>query len=404
MGQGQGHHARGLQGGVSAVRGRRVERAAGARRARRTGAAQDRLDARRRDVEIGEPLFLARHDAHRGGSRGIDPARHRGTEKAIPPENDRGQLDRHHESHRAAGGLRSGARSHQGGPRRRSLPRLGSEDLHHLRRARPGGEHRAPGARARRGRARGRARHLAVPRAEVPGERRRLAGPEERGAVRLDRAQARHPREPDCRPRIRKRGRLPGRRGESRPGIHVHHDESRAIRGGHGRPRDRRARLPAGACVRQRARPEPRRRGRRQGGDHHPPPRRAPHADEHEVADRGDARAGLRGRGRGGQVAEAPGQGRARAQPGFRRPHDPDREGLVHRDRHRGGVHGHPGARRHGLHRGDRRGPAPARREDHDDLRRHDRHPGERPHRPQDRARRRRDREAGDHGDARGRG
>jgi len=56
-------------------------------------------------------------------------------------------------------------------------------------------------------------------------------------------------------------------------------------------------------------------RGRRQGGDHHPPSRRAPHADEHEVADRGDARARLRRRGGGGQVAEAPGQGeRARNQ------------------------------------------------------------------------------------------
>ena len=49
------------------------------------------------------------------------------------------------------------------------------------------------------------------------------------------------------------------------------------------------------------------------------------------------------------------------------------------------------GARRHGLHRGDRRRAALARRAHHHDLRRHHRHPGQRPGRPQDRARRRRD-------------
>ncbi len=306
VGQRQGHHAQGLQGGVPPVRRGRLERASGARRARRAGAAEDRVDACRRDVEVGEPFFLARHDAHCGRGRGIDPARHRGTKKAIPAEDDSGQLDRHHEPHRAAGGHRPGSGADQGGPRRRPLSRLGAEDLHHLRRARSGREHRAPRARARGRCARGRARHFDVPRAEVPGERRRVAGAEERGAVRLDRAQARYPREPDRRPHIRKRGRLSCGRGEPRPRIHVHHDESRTVRGGHGRPRDLRARLPAGPRVRKGARPEPRRRGRRQGGDHHPPPRRAPHADEHEVADRGDARTVLRRRGGGGQVAEAP--------------------------------------------------------------------------------------------------
>ncbi len=50
---------------------------------------------------------------------------------------------------------------------------------------------------------------------------------------------------------------------------------------------------------------------------------------------------------------------------------------------------GRAGARRHGLHRGDRRRAVPARRPHPDDLRRHDGDPGERPGRPQDRARRR---------------
>ena len=51
---------------------------------------------------------------------------------------------------------------------------------------------------------------------------------------------------------------------------------------------------------------------------------------------------------------------------------------------------GRAGARRHGLHRGDRRRAVPARREDPQHLRRHDRDPGQRPGRAQDRARRRR--------------
>jgi hypothetical protein len=47
---------------------------------------------------------------------------------------------------------------------------FGTEDLHHLRRARHGGEHRpSRAARVRPTRARGREGHLAVPGAEVPG-------------------------------------------------------------------------------------------------------------------------------------------------------------------------------------------------------------------------------------------
>ena len=65
-------------------------------------------------------------------------------------------------------------------------------------------------------------------------------------------------------------------------------------------------------------------------------------------------------------------------------------KGWSHRDGHRDRLARRPGARRHGLHRGDRRRAAPARRAHHHDLRRHHRHPGERPRRPQDRARRRR--------------
>ena len=63
-------------------------------------------------------------------------------------------------------------------------------------------------------------------------------------------------------------------------------------------------------------------------------------------------------------------------------------------------AHRRAGARRHGLHRGDRRRAVRARRAHHDDLRGHDRHPVERSHRPQARPRPRR----GDAGAARGHG
>ena len=79
----------------------------------------------------------------------------------------------------------------------------------------------------------------------------------------------------------------------------------------------------------------------------------------------------------------------AQAEPGLLRVHGAAGEGLQHRDEHRGREPRRAGARRHGLHRGDRRGAVPARRAHPDDLRRHDGDPGQRPGRPQDRARRR---------------
>ena len=92
--------------------------------------------------------------------------------------------------------------------------------------------HLVLGAHARRaGRREG---HLAVRRAEVPRQRRRLARRAQRRALRVDRAQARHPREPHGGARVRRqgrRGRLSRRRGEPRPRVHVHHDEPRALLG-----------------------------------------------------------------------------------------------------------------------------------------------------------------------------
>ena len=73
--------------------------------------------------------------------------------------------------------------------------------------------------------------------------------------------------------------------------------------------------------------------------------------------------------------------GRAAAAAAPRGAAHPDRQGLLHRHRLRGGLHRRAGARRHGLHRGDRRGAALSRRPHPADLRGHQRHPGHRPRR-----------------------
>ncbi len=76
-----------------------------------------------------------------------------------------------------------------------------------------------------------------------------------------------------------------------------------------------------------------------------------------------------------------PGAAEARPVPG--RIHDPAGQGRRHRNGHRRHLARRPGARRHGLHRGNRRRPALARLPHHHHLRRHHRHPGQRPAVPQ---------------------
>ena len=75
--------------------------------------------------------------------------------------------------------------------------------------------------------------------------------------------------------------------------------------------------------------------------------------------------------------AKDPAERAAAAQP--RGAADAGRQGLLHRHRLRGGLHRRAGARRHGLHRGDRRGADLSRRAHPADLRGHQRHPGHRP-------------------------
>ena len=133
-------------------------------------------------------------------------------------------------------------------------------------------------------------------------ERRRLARRAQRRAVRVASSTSSASRQPDrgaAVRRPRRRDRLPRRRGEPRPRVHVHHDERGALRGRHAGHRGRRARLPAGGGVRARSACS---RGRwtarcaAQRADH-PPPRRAAHADDDARLHRRLPRAGLRGRG-----------------------------------------------------------------------------------------------------------
>ena len=105
----------------------------------------------------------------------------------------------------------------------------------------------------------------------------------------------------------------------------------------------------------------------------------------------GGARAGLRGGGgtTTSRTIMPDAAARKRNQAFYEYP-GADRQGLVDRDVDRRRVDRRAGAWRHGLHRGNRRRAVLPRCAHPDDLRRHDRDPGERPGRPQDRARRRR--------------
>jgi len=74
MGPGQGHHAQGLQGGIRQF----VEAGWNALQApAEHGGRGSRSSSRRRSSRCGSrrSFFLARHDAHGGRGRGLDPAR-----------------------------------------------------------------------------------------------------------------------------------------------------------------------------------------------------------------------------------------------------------------------------------------------------------------------------------------
>jgi alkylation response protein AidB-like acyl-CoA dehydrogenase len=110
--------------------------------------------------------------------------------------------------------------------------------------------------------------------------------------------------------------RLPRRRGEPRPRVHVHHDERRALRVGlEGVAIAERAFQRALAYAKERVQgatsSQAARRCRSSAT------RRAPDADADEVADRGDARARVRHRGALDAAHLHPGQGRAQRNQAF---------------------------------------------------------------------------------------
>ena len=251
--------------------------------------------------------------------------------------------------------------------RRRHLPHLRPEDLHHLWRARPHRQHHPSGAGPAARRAGRHARHLAVPGAEIPGQRRRLARARATTSFcHSHRAQARHPRLADLhddlwRRQVRRRaGAIGWLVGEENHGL---------------------------ACMftmMNNARLQCRHAGRRRSPKR-PTRRRSPMPSERTPG----PGAGLRpGEGMSPIVEhpdvartlltmKAPDAGRPRHLPmpaptpstwprvsegdagaswqRARQPADADRQGVFDRYRRRGRLDRHPGPWRHGLHRGDRR-------------------------------------------------
>ncbi len=203
----RGDDARRGQGGVFRLLRTGLARHAGRGALRRPGPAEPRFDARAGNVDGGEPGLLAVPDAdHRRHGR-HRPSRLRRAEGAVYSENGGGDVDRHDEPDRAAGGLRPRRGAHARGSRRRRLSHHRHEDLHHLGRERRFRKHRPSRAGAAARRACGRKRHFAVHRAEIPGQCRWLARRAQRSRLLVDRAQARHPRQPDGGDVLRRQGR-----------------------------------------------------------------------------------------------------------------------------------------------------------------------------------------------------
>ena len=75
----------------------------------RSGTAHAGVHRRSGDVEVVQPGLQPVPDAHARCRRGDRPPRQRCAQAALSGAHGRGPLDRHHESHRAAGRIRSGA-------------------------------------------------------------------------------------------------------------------------------------------------------------------------------------------------------------------------------------------------------------------------------------------------------
>ena len=283
---------KGFKDAYRADRRRRLDRHLGAERVRRPGPADVHDPAGQRVPVLGQPGLRDVSRPDPGRDRRDPGARHAGAEGALPAEDGGGRMDRHHEPHRAALRHRPRPDPHQGGEAgRRQLQDHRHQDLHLRRRARPGGEHRPSRAGAHRRRAGGHQGHLAVHRAEAAAQRRRLARRAQRRRLRLARREDGHPRQRHLRDELRRRDRLADRRGEPRPARHVHDDERGAAGGRRAGARDLRGRLPERRHLREGAPAGPRAQRRevqgQAGRSDHRASRRAAHADDHQVVQRG---------------------------------------------------------------------------------------------------------------------
>ena len=120
--------------------------------------------------------FCQRTDADDGRNRRAQRARQRHAQENLSGKARVRRMDGHHAAHRAAGRFRRWRAAHAGGSRRRRLlSPQGTEDLHHLWRARFHRQHHPFRPRAVARCAARHPRHFAVPGAEIHAERRRLA-------------------------------------------------------------------------------------------------------------------------------------------------------------------------------------------------------------------------------------
>ena len=275
-----------------------------------------------------------------------------------------------------------------------TLQDLRHQDLHHLRRARHGREHRAPGAGARDRRARRRQGHQPVRRAQVPGQCRRLLGA--RNDVHC--VSIEHKLGIKASPTAVLQfgdhggaiGTLVGQENQGLAYMFVMMNAARYAVGMQGVAVAERAYQKASTFARERVQSRPV-DGSTPGAApiiHHPDVKRM--LMTMRAYTEGCRAMAHGGRGRLRRRACAPRCRGAQAEPGLLRIHGAAGQGLQHRDEPGGHQPGRAGARRHGLHRGDRRGAVLPRRAHPADLRRHHRDPGQRPGRPQDGARRRR--------------
>ncbi len=181
-----GHDQQGLQGGIQGIRRSGMARRAASSRFRRSGPAEAAGDSVHRNAQFRQPVIRIVPIADRWCDRGIADRRNGRAKTDVPAEPDLRQMDRHNESDRAAGGIRSGVGAYTGGAAgRRYFQDFRHQDFHHVWRARHGGEHHPLRARTYAERTGRRERYFAIHRAEVPGQCRRLARRAQRCVLRV---------------------------------------------------------------------------------------------------------------------------------------------------------------------------------------------------------------------------